>query len=567
MCREYRSRSAKEDTYFQKQIRYKDNPEITFQTEIGFNQKRMKKVLVVVGLAQLLIFSSCGPSDEKKTVKADKQLQEEAALSGEQLSLMYCQSCHLYPEPATLDKHTWERSVLPLMGRLFGVYEENVPRSEILSGAINKKAVLEQNIFPVNQSITDEQWNKIVDFYISSAPEPSKSAANKDTLFVPIEQFEAITPHLKKPISTTLVKIDQENSLVYLGESKDKIGAITILNKDFEVINSINLPTPPTDINFTKDSLALTLAGSLRLAPSGNRFGELVYIFRTPGEQEYSFFTKFYEKLNRPVETVFEDINGNGYQDMLIAEFGYYTGSLTLYENGGGKKQLYKKTILKNAPGAIKSYVRDMNMDGHKDIITLFAQGDEGISIFYNNGEGGFKEERILRFNPSYGSVYFELVDFNNDGFTDILYCNGDNGDYPPVLKNYHGLRIFENDGNNNFENVYFFPMDGANKCSAEDFDRDGDLDIIAISFFPDVQATQRRDVVYLKNNGKYSFSPQYLPQQTAARWLTFDIADLDGNGYKDIILGASGRFKNTRKDPGVQQEESSLLFLKNIGK
>lgn len=46
----------------------------------------------------------------------------------------------LNPEPGTLDKHTWEHSVLPLMGRLFGIYEENIPPpGEIIAGAINKK--------------------------------------------------------------------------------------------------------------------------------------------------------------------------------------------------------------------------------------------------------------------------------------------------------------------------------------------------------------------------------------------------------------------------------------------
>lgn len=205
---------------------------------------------------------------------------------------------------------------------------------------------------------------------------------------------------------------------------------------------------------------------------------------------------------------------------------------------------------------------------GIKDIITLFAQGDEGISIFYNDGQGGFREERVLRFNPSYGSVYFELVDFNNDGSLDILYCNGDNGDYPPVLKDYHGIRIFENDGNNNFEQVYFFPMYGAYKCSAADFDLDEDLDIIAISYFPDFQAEQRQDFVYLKNLGNYSFSPQFLQKDIPSRWVTFDIGDLDGNGYKDIVLGAFGTYQDTTSQyDKTLQEANSLLLLKNLGK
>ena len=364
----------------------------------------------------LLLFFSCGSSD-KKAEKNFHLDQQDTVLSGGQLSLKYCQSCHLYPAPNTLDKNTWERSVLPLMGRLFGIYEKNVPRSKIIEGAINKKLVIDLNIFPDKQLISDGEWQKITDYYISTAPDSGRYSSRKDISFAPIE-----------------------------------------LNNDFEIVYDIKLPTPPTDIRIGDNWLALTLAGSLRLAPSNNPFGELVYLFRNPGEEKYSSFRKFVSDLSRPVQTVFEDVNGNGFEDILIAEFGYYTGALTLYENSGDNRNLYKKNILKDVPGAVRAYVEDMNRDGHKDIVALFAQGDESISILYNDGQGGFKEERVLRFNPSYGSVYFELIDMNNDGYLDILYCNGDNGDYPPILKDYHGIRVFENDGNNNFEQVYFLP-------------------------------------------------------------------------------------------------------------
>lgn len=323
-------------------------------------------MLLIMGASQSLMLFSCGPSDKKTPIKTSDQIQKEVVLSGEQLSLKYCQSCHLYPEPSTLDKYTWERSVLPLMGRLFGIYEDNVPRSEIIEGAINPDLVKEQNMFPEKQLISDEEWRKIMDYYISSAPESLLSNESKDTLFAPIEGFEIIIPSFKRePFKTTLVKIDPERSYIYVGESKGNIGSLTILNNDFEIIDNIMLPTPPTDVNISDDTLALTLAGSLRLAPSNNPFGELVYIFRTLGDDKYSFFSKFLNDLSRPVQTVFEDINGNGFEDMLIAEFGYYTGSLTLYDNTGGNRNLYKKTILKNVPGAIRTYVKDMNRDGH----------------------------------------------------------------------------------------------------------------------------------------------------------------------------------------------------------
>lgn len=522
----------------------------------------------LLGWSAVIVFFSCGAPDEKK-VKEDIENQNTAVLSGKQLSLQYCQSCHLYPEPNALDKNTWERSVLPLMGRLFGIYEEQVPRSVIIKGAIDQKSVLEQNIFPQEPQINEEDWQKITDYYLANAPDSARFSNPKNIPNSPIEDFEVLSPlRGQEAISTTLVKVDSENSLVYIGGSKGKLGMLTILNTQFEVVDEIKLPSPPTDVHFGEDYLAVTLAGVLRLGPSNNAFGELIYLLRNPGEQKYSSYRKFAGELNRPVQSLFADINGDGTQDILIAEFGYYTGSLTLFKNSGNQKELYKKEVLKNTPGAIRVEVEDMNGNGLKDIVALFAQGDERIAIFYNDGNGGFKEEVVLRFSPSYGSVYFELVDMNDDGFLDILYCNGDNGDYPPILKDYHGLRVFENDGNNNFKEVYFYPMYGAFKASAEDFNLDGNMDIIAISYFPDTNAKPRQDLVYLQNKGGYSYIPQFLEKEINARWITFDIADIDGDGYQDVLVGAMGGFEDKgQQETPILELNQSLILLKNLGK
>ena len=44
--------------------------------------------------------------------------------------------------------------------------------------------------------------------------------------------------------------------------------------------------------------------------------------------------------------------------------------------------------------------------------------------------------------------------------------------------------------------------MYGAFGARAADFDNDGDLDIAAISFYPDFEIEKRESFVYLQNNG-----------------------------------------------------------------
>jgi len=527
---------------------------------------KIKRSIIQLSLAWILC--CCGSNDQTKMYDNEIHTKSTAVLNGKELSLKYCQSCHLYPDASVLDKHTWQRSVLPLMGRRFGIYEKEVPRSKVLAGAIDRDLVLQYNIFPELPIIDEESWQKIIDYYVSSAPESTRTIKINNPVLAPLKIFEVIIPRYKtKTPLTTLVQIDGKTSQVYVGGSKGNAGSLTILNKDFKIIQEIKLPAPPVDLSVSIDTLALTLVGPLILSPSNNPRGRLLHIFRGPGETKYTLFNSFLDNLKRPLQTIFEDIDADGLDDLLIADFGYYTGAVNLYRHAEGKKGSFEKSVLKNVSGAIRMYVNDINKDGHKDVAVLFAQGDEGISFFINDGNGEFKERRVLRFNPAYGSVYFELVDINEDGHLDILYCNGDNGDYPPVLKDYHGIRIFQNDGNNDFKEVYFYQMDGAYKCSATDFDLDGDMDIVAISYFPDPEATPRRDFVYLKNLGNYSFFAESLQQNIPARWVTLDIADLDGNGYPDIVLGAAGtKISSSSQDRNLSDTGPSLVFLKNVG-
>jgi hypothetical protein len=328
------------------------------------------------------------------------------------------------------------------------------------------------------------------------------------------------------------------------------------LNENLLPEDSFDLPSPPSHILFTKPDPVVSLMGIMD--PNDQARGQ-ISILRL-NEQSG---TRIIDSLKRPVHFDIKDLNNDGLDDVVVCAFGNYSGGLLAFRNLGNGK--YERLFLQNLPGARKVIIKDFDGNGLDDILALMTQGDERIILVHNQGDFKFRVSTLLRFPPVYGSSYFDVADFNNDGKFDILYTNGDNADYSMVLKPYHGVRLFLNDGNNGFSESWFFNMYGASMATAYDFDNDGDLDIAAISFFPDFEKHPEQGFIYFENTeGK--FTPQVTSLGAKGRWLTMEASDIDKDGDRDLMLGALD-FSN-----GVppllmdqwRQERTTVLVLRN---
>lgn len=440
--------------------------------------------------------------------------------SGAALAKIYCASCHLFPSPNLLDQATWKNKVLPNMAWRLGIrtgypspYKEMDSSEAILVRGLN--------IYPNSPTISIVQWQKIFNYYVSNAPKLPQSVVDIPLIEKRCSQFieQPIFIEERELPKTTMIKYDSSQSLLYVGEARSELYA---LNSRMKLEYKWALPSAPVDIHFKNAFPNVLCIGSV--APSEKKEGVLMSL-----DSNIRI-----SKLARPVAMESADLNADGKLDLIICEFGNHTGKLAWYDGGDRSKE----NILLTQPGARKLEIVDLNKDGKLDLVVLMSQAQEGLYYFENRGNSQFKESVLIRFPPVYGSSYFELVDFNKDGHLDILYTNGDNWDLSRIKKNFHGIRIFMNNGKNQFTPSFFFPLYGTSKALARDFDGDGDLDIAAISFYDDLDQPEH-GFVYLKNKRDAFFEAASTPAAANGKWLTMEVADIDKDGDLDIVLGS----------------------------
>jgi FG-GAP-like repeat len=463
-----------------------------------FLSKKYKKYPFI-----LLFFFSLGCSNSKK---------EE-----EKLAKQFCGSCHVFPEPSLLSKDVWIKNVLPNMATRLGIIMA-YPYSNL--SPLDIDTLMSLQIVPSEPMLSEEQMLKIVKYYTENAPKNAFKPIKSEMEY--LEKFDAeeiILPNinnknilLKSVKDKIFMSFEEKGSFVFDAKTHKAIHVNNVISSDIGTWQNSHFLFDLTSIqahNLPKDKILEIKSNS-----------------KIPKQ--------ILQGITRPVSMDVADVNEDQKPDFIIAEFGDYLGSLSLFLS---TKNGYEKQVLRNEPGAVKVYFKDLDTDGKLDIAALMSQGKEQV-MFYLNKKEGFEEKVIAVFPSSYGSNYMIFKDLDGDKIEEIILTNGDNADVSSSLKAYHGVRILKKMENLAYKESWLFPFHGASAVEAADFDKDGDLDLAAISHFADFSNPNSPNFIYFENLGSLKFKAQTFKTPLNGRPLTMAVLDIDNDNDQDILIG-----------------------------
>ncbi|MFT5819156.1 MAG: putative repeat protein (TIGR01451 family) [Crocinitomix sp.] len=208
------------------------------------------------------------------------------------------------------------------------------------------------------------------------------------------------------------------------------------------------------------------------------------------------------------------DLDGDGDLDMVYINS---SGTETLWiENlGGGTFSSPVELIIESTVRSMTFY--DMDVDGDMDILTAYYAGN--IAWIENVGDGVFGDEHLITdVEPdAYGPIQLIMRDMDDDGDHDLITNSR-------FLKT---IRYYENiDGTYEEGLTIINSVDTVNQIGVEDFDLDGDFDIVTLDVYGGVKT--------FENTGDMEFAAPFLeydyPFSSSENYLEIIDADADGD-------------------------------------
>ena len=218
----------------------------------------------------------------------------------------------------------------------------------------------------------------------------------------------------------------------------------------------------------------------------------------------------------------FGDIDGDGDEDLVVANGRHWPGQNRVFINDGNGKFNRQRKLSDDQDTTYATPLADLDGDGDLDIVV--GNDRQPNYVLLNNGKGNFSKSQQIGEPSSTRSITLADVDGKNG--IDILVTNRKK----PNL-------IFLNDGNGQFKTSKTFgePSDSTIDVAVADMDRDGHNDLILAN-----RDRQQNYVYFGDINGSFTRSVEYGSGVDETRGVA--VVDFDQDGCLDILNANIGQ-------------------------
>jgi uncharacterized protein (TIGR03437 family) len=263
---------------------------------------------------------------------------------------------------------------------------------------------------------------------------------------------------------------------------------------------------------------------------------------------------------NAPLAITSADFNGDGFQDIAVANTASATISIFL-GTGTGTFSSAGTAALPSACSAAYLTTGSFTGASGPDLLAVCALG--GVAVLPNTGKGTFGA--ALSTNPPdpawvgnllLGSIHPAIADFNGDGHLDIAVPTFDFGSTSG------GYYLLLGKGNGFFQAPTTIPFTVAVPVSvaAGDFNGDGKPDLVTIA----ADAASNTFLEFAAGNGDGTFQAPTSINVPLSIGSFILVADVNGDGNLDLVCAGSSLFTDlpALTNPGDLGQSAVTVFL-----